>query len=76
MMRFNASIINLKINTMVKVYYESNSHAELVATFTSEDTYISCLPALKANAKKHRMKVTEMVIEGGKIEDIKNHEED
>ena len=46
---------------MIKVYFESNSHAEHVATFNSEDVYNACLPALEAEAKKHRMTVTESV---------------
>tara|TARA_R110000782_G_scaffold96183_2_gene180636 strand:- start:4701 stop:4955 length:255 start_codon:yes stop_codon:yes gene_type:complete len=47
----------------VKVYYESNSHAEEVATFNDEDTYIKCLPSLEAEAKKQGMIVTESLVE-------------
>lgn len=39
---------------MVRVYFESNSHAELVATFESEELYNQCLPILEAEAKKQR----------------------
>ena len=46
---------------MVKVYFESKSHAESVATFTTKQTYMSCLHSLKEEAKKHRMVVTESV---------------
>ncbi len=47
----------------VKVYYESNSHSEEVATFNDEDTYIKCLPSLEAEAKKQGMIVTESLVE-------------
>jgi len=45
---------------MIKVYFESNWHAELVATFESEDLYIASLPALEKKAKKQGMIVTEV----------------
>jgi hypothetical protein len=45
---------------MIKVYFESNSHAELVATFESEDLYIVSLPALEKKAKEQGMIVTEV----------------
>lgn len=48
---------------MIEVYFESNSHAELVATFESEATYMACLPILEELAKQERMEVTEQVIE-------------
>ncbi len=44
---------------MIKVYFESSSHAELVATFESEELYMVCLPALEKKAKEQRMIVTE-----------------
>ena len=40
---------------MIKVYFESNSHAELVATFESEELYIVSLPALEKKAKEQGM---------------------
>ena len=43
----------------VKVYFESKNHAELVATFDTEELYIACFPALEEEAKKHRMILTE-----------------
>ena len=46
---------------MIKVYFESNSHAECVAIFNTKETYNLCLPALEKEAKKHRMIVTESV---------------
>ncbi len=46
---------------MVKVYFESSSHAELVAVLDNEEIYMALLPALEAEAEKHRMIVTESV---------------
>lgn len=48
---------------MVKVYFEQNGYAELVAVFNNEETYIACLPALEARAKEQGMIVTESVEE-------------
>ena len=48
---------------MVKVYFESGRHAELVATFDSEELYMACLPTLEAEAKKSNMFVTESIEE-------------
>ena len=48
---------------MVKVFFESGSHAELVATFNSEKLYMACLPTLEAEAKKSNMFVTESIEE-------------
>lgn len=44
---------------MIKVYFESRSHAEEVATFASEELYLACLPTLEIEAGKDRMIVTE-----------------
>ena len=38
---------------MVKVYFETEVHAELVAIFDSEETYDACLDALEKLRKKH-----------------------
>ena len=46
---------------MVKVFFESNSHAEQVAVFEEEDLYMACLPALEEQAEKDRMVVTESI---------------
>ena len=48
---------------MVKVYFESNCHAELVATFDTEELYDLCFPALEKEAKKQRMIVTENIVD-------------
>jgi hypothetical protein len=44
---------------MVVVYFESDVHAEEVATFVSEELYVLCLPILEAKAKDMGMIVTE-----------------
>lgn len=46
---------------MVKVYFETNSYAELVAIFDNEETYAACFPALEELAKKHGYFITESV---------------
>ena len=48
---------------MIKVYFESNSHADLVATFESEEVYALCIPALEKEAQSKGMKLTESVEE-------------
>jgi hypothetical protein len=49
---------------MVKAYFETNSHCELIAVFNDEETYEACLPALEKLAKKHNFdRVTESVVE-------------
>lgn len=49
---------------LVKVYFETSSHAELVAIFDDEDTYMACLPALEKLRKKHGFDmVTESIID-------------
>ena len=44
---------------MVKVYAESNSHAELIAIFDNEEVYDACSDALDKYAANSRMIVTE-----------------
>jgi len=48
---------------MIKVYAESNSHAELWATFETEELYNLCLPTLEKTASKMGMIITESVKE-------------
>jgi hypothetical protein len=47
----------------VKVYFESGVHAELVAIFDNEKTYMTCLPALESLARERGMIVTETIEE-------------
>ena len=44
---------------MIKVYFESSSHAELVATFVDDQAYMRCLPILEAYADECGMIVTD-----------------
>lgn len=37
----------MKFNESIKVYFETESHAEHVATFSSEDLYIACFSILE-----------------------------
>jgi hypothetical protein len=46
---------------MVTVYFESSYHAELVAVFCSEETYMAALPGLERLAKEGRMIATETI---------------
>lgn len=48
---------------MIKVYFESKSHAELAAIFENEQVYEVCLPALEKLAATAGMIVTESVVE-------------
>ena len=52
---------------MIKVYFESGSYAECVATFTDEATYMACLPTLEQIAASQGMYVTESIIDIGEI---------
>lgn len=44
---------------MIYVYFESSSHAELVATFQDDTLYMRCLPILEAYADECGMTVTD-----------------
>lgn len=48
---------------MVRVFFESRSHAELVATFMSEELYMLCVPTLEAEAERLGMILTEVIEE-------------
>ena len=45
----------------VKVYLESGSYAELIATFQSEELYMLAVPALEAYAKENNLILTESI---------------
>ena len=55
---------------MIIVYFESSSHAEVVAVFDTETTYYKCLPALEKQAKASGMVVTESVVDELTIEEL------
>lgn len=44
---------------MLKVYFETNTTAYLVATFETEELYLKCLPVLEAAAEEAGYTVTE-----------------
>ena len=48
---------------MIKVYFETGVHAEVIATFADEELYEACSKELEAHAKKHRGFITESVQE-------------
>jgi len=48
---------------MIKVYFESDKHSEVVAVFCDEETYLLCLPALELKASLLNMVVTESIEE-------------
>ena len=48
---------------MIKVYFESSTHADLVAVFADESLYKACLPVLEKQAEKDNLKLTETVTE-------------
>ena len=52
---------------MIRVYFETDSVSEQVATFVSESHYIACLPVLEELARQERWaRVTESVEEKSK----------
>lgn len=50
---------------MIVVYFESGTHAEVVAKFANEEVYLACFPILEEMAKGQRMVVTESVQDEG-----------
>ena len=46
---------------MVKVYFESKRHAEHVATFVDEATYMLCKDALEKDARKTNLHIVENI---------------
>ena len=48
---------------MIKVYTETDTHAELWATFLTEEMYVLCLPELERLAYGYGMFITESVEE-------------
>ena len=48
---------------MIKVYAESSNHAELWATFETEELYNLCLPIFEKTASEMGMTITESVQE-------------
>ena len=62
---------------MIRVYFETDSVSEQVATFESESHYIACLPVLEKLAKQEKWaRVTESDVDLNDEADYKYHEED
>ena len=64
---------------MIKVYFETDSVSEQVATFESENHYIACLPVLEELARQERWaRVTEsdVSLDVNDEAEYKYHEED
>ena len=55
---------------MIRVYFESSSHAELVATFEAEELYMLCLPELEKEAERMDMIVTESMLDEDEVKYI------
>jgi hypothetical protein len=56
---------------MVKVYFETDVHAELVAIFDSEETYDACFEALEKLRKKHGFDfISESVVDEKEINEL------
>jgi hypothetical protein len=53
---------------MIRVYFESSSHAELVATFETDELYNRCLPTLEKEAERMDMMVTESMVDDEEAE--------
>ena len=62
---------------MIRVYFETDSVSEQVATFESENHYIACLPVLKELARQEKWaRVTESDVDLNDEDEYKYHEED
>ncbi len=46
---------------LINVYFESNTHAELIAQFNNEEIYMACVPALEKLAEQTNVFLTESV---------------
>jgi len=62
---------------MIRVYFETDSVSEQVATFEDESHYIACLPVLEELARQEKWaRVTESDVDLNDEADYKYHEED
>ena len=62
---------------MIRVYFETDSVSEQVATFEDESHYIACLPVLEELAKQEKWaRVTESDVDLNDEADYEYHEED
>ena len=62
---------------MIRVYFETDSVSEQVATFERENHYIACLPVLEELARQEKWaRVTESDVDLNDEADYEYHEED
>ena len=62
---------------MIRVYFETDSVSEQVATFEGESHYIACLPVLEELARQEKWaRVTESDVDLNDEADYEYHEED
>ena len=62
---------------MIRVYFETDSVSEQVATFENESHYIACLPVLEELARQEKWaRVTESDVDLNDEADYEYHEED
>jgi len=62
---------------MIRVYFETDSVSEQVATFEDESHYIACLPVLEELAKQEKWaRVTESDVDLNDEANYEYHEED
>ena len=62
---------------MIRVYFETDSVSEQVATFEDESHYIACLPVLEELARQEKWaRVTESDVDLNDEADYEYHEED
>ena len=62
---------------MIRVYFETDSVSEQVATFEDESHYIACLPVLEELARQEKWaRVTESDVDLNDEAEYKYHEED
>lgn len=59
---------------MIKVYFESGSHAEHVATFMTDQLYNTCIGALRAAAAAQNCYVTEREV--ANVDELISHLDD
>ena len=57
---------------MIKVYFETHIHSELVAVFADEETYHACLPALEINCKQNGFEFLSESVDDTSIDTIEN----
>jgi len=57
---------------MIRVYFETHVHCELVAIFADEETYHACLPALEQDLKEQGFEFISESVDDTSINTIEN----